>query len=153
MGFETIYKIRAPTDPYRLTVDRRGDFDLIDMGGIGLTGAVEKPDRVLAGSQVYPVQVLLASKDDSYRNDCNIGLRDQHSRGPRAKASGPGASCLGMKTLLINESREWSLFDGQPFLKVGSAIWMDDGKLWAVFTVEDVVYNADVRDYIRAKGP
>ncbi len=35
----------------------------------------------------------------------------------------------------------------------GAVIWMDDGKPWAVFHVEDIVYNVDVQEYIRAKGP
>jgi hypothetical protein len=29
---------------------------------------------------------------------------------------------------------------------------MDDGKPWAVFTVENAVYDVDVQEYIRAKG-
>jgi hypothetical protein len=34
----------------------------------------------------------------------------------------------------------------------GGATWFDEGKPWAVFTVEEVVYNVDVQEYIRAKG-
>jgi hypothetical protein len=34
----------------------------------------------------------------------------------------------------------------------GAAIWMDDGKPWAVFRLESVVYNADVNEYVQAKG-
>jgi hypothetical protein len=56
------------------------------------------------------------------------------------------------KTLWINEDREWSTINATPTMKVGAAIWMDDGKPWAVFTVEDIVFNVDVQDYIRAKG-
>jgi hypothetical protein len=56
------------------------------------------------------------------------------------------------KTLWINEAREWSTINGTPTMKVGAAIWMDDGKPWAVFTVEDIVFNVDVQDTIRAKG-
>jgi hypothetical protein len=29
---------------------------------------------------------------------------------------------------------------------------MDDGKPWAVFTLEDIVFNADVSEYLRARG-
>jgi len=57
------------------------------------------------------------------------------------------------KVLWLNESREWGTLGGQPVLKVGAAIWMDDGKPWAIFTVEDIVYNVDVGETIRAKGP
>ena len=56
------------------------------------------------------------------------------------------------KVLWLNQSLEWSTRDGKPFSTVGAAIWMDDGKPWAVFTVEDVVYNVDVSEYIRARG-
>jgi hypothetical protein len=35
---------------------------------------------------------------------------------------------------------------------VGSATWADDGKPWAVFTLEDVRLNVDVNAYVRAKG-
>ncbi len=36
---------------------------------------------------------------------------------------------------------------------IGSATWLDQGKPWAVFTLEEVDYNVDVSDYIRRKGP
>jgi len=29
----------------------------------------------------------------------------------------------------------------------------DQGTPWAIFSVEDVVYNVDVQEYIRQKGP
>jgi len=35
---------------------------------------------------------------------------------------------------------------------VGSATWLDQGKPWAVFTLEDLVYNADVSKYITQRG-
>jgi hypothetical protein len=56
------------------------------------------------------------------------------------------------KTLWLNQAVEWETRDGKPFSKTGAAIWMDDGKPWAVFTVEDIVYNVDVSEYIRASG-
>lgn len=56
------------------------------------------------------------------------------------------------KVLWLNHSLEWSLRDGKPAFKTGAAIWMDDGKPWAVFTLEDLVLNADVQEYIGAKG-
>lgn len=36
---------------------------------------------------------------------------------------------------------------------VGSATWFDQGKPWAVFTLEEVKYNVDVSEYIRKPGP
>ena len=57
------------------------------------------------------------------------------------------------KTLWINEGREWQDIDGYTTLGVGAVTWFDEGTPWAVFTVEEVVYNADVNEYIRAAGP
>jgi hypothetical protein len=57
------------------------------------------------------------------------------------------------KTLWINEAGQWDTVDGYTIPAVGAVTWFDEGIPWAVFTVEDVVYNADVREYIQAKGP
>lgn len=57
------------------------------------------------------------------------------------------------KVLWLNQSLAWGTIDGQLVGNVGSAIWMDDGRPWAVFTVEDIRTNVDVQDYIYAKGP
>jgi hypothetical protein len=56
------------------------------------------------------------------------------------------------KVLWLNQMMAWEMRDGKPFSATGAAIWMDDGKPWAVFTAEDVVYNVDVQEYLRAKG-
>jgi hypothetical protein len=42
---------------------------------------------------------------------------------------------------------------GNRVFTVGAVTWFDDGTPWAVFNVEEVVYNADVQAYIQAKGP
>jgi hypothetical protein len=57
------------------------------------------------------------------------------------------------KTLWLNEALEWGPVHGNTTLLTGSATWLDEGTPWAVFRVEDVAYNVDVQDYIRAKGP
>ena len=57
------------------------------------------------------------------------------------------------KTLWINEALQWTTVDGQIIPAVGAVTWFDEGIPWAVFTVEDVVYNADVQEYVQAKGP
>jgi hypothetical protein len=62
------------------------------------------------------------------------------------------ASSSTEKVLWINQSLEYRKVDGFMLGAVGAATWMDDGKPWAVFTIEDVRYNVDVDDYIRAKG-
>jgi hypothetical protein len=57
------------------------------------------------------------------------------------------------KVLWINEGREWRAIDRRELPAVGAVTWFDQGTPWAVFTVEEVVYNADVSQYIRAAGP
>jgi len=57
------------------------------------------------------------------------------------------------KTLWLNEAREWKSINGMTVPQVGAITWFDEGTPWAVFTLEDVVYNADVHTYIQAKGP
>lgn len=56
------------------------------------------------------------------------------------------------KTLWMNQTLKWETRDGKPFPAMGAATWMDDGKPWAYFTVEDVVYNVDVSAALRAGG-
>jgi hypothetical protein len=56
------------------------------------------------------------------------------------------------KVLWLNEAKEYRTVNGQLLPAVSAAIWIDDGKPWAVFTVEDIVLNTDVNDYLRAKG-
>jgi hypothetical protein len=56
------------------------------------------------------------------------------------------------KVLWMNKSEAWTEREGRPFPLRGSATWMDDGKPWAFFTMEDVVLNAEVGEYLRARG-
>jgi hypothetical protein len=62
-----------------------------------------------------------------------------------------GAESEG-KTLWINEALRWRTIDEHTIPSVGAVNWFDEGTAWAVFTVEDVAYNADVTDYVRQKG-
>lgn len=57
------------------------------------------------------------------------------------------------KTLWINEALAWRDVDGETVMAVGAVTWWDERTPWATFTVEEVRYNVDVRDYIRARGP
>ncbi|NPV87413.1 MAG: hypothetical protein HPY45_15545 [Anaerolineae bacterium] len=54
------------------------------------------------------------------------------------------------KVLWLNRA-EWGERDGKPFMVSGAAIWMNDGKPWAVFTVEEIQYNVDVSTSIRQR--
>jgi hypothetical protein len=56
------------------------------------------------------------------------------------------------KVLWINEVREWETVNGLLLPTVGAATWEEEGTPWAVFTVEDVVYNVDVSEYVRDSG-
>ena len=48
------------------------------------------------------------------------------------------------KVLWFNETRAWAELGGQLSLTLGAVTWMDDGKPWALFNVEEIVLNADV---------
>lgn len=56
------------------------------------------------------------------------------------------------KTLWITAALKYAKLDGVLTNTVGSATWLDAGKPWAVFTLEDARFNVDVSDYVRAKG-
>jgi hypothetical protein len=58
----------------------------------------------------------------------------------------------GVKTLWINEARGWTTRGGQPLPATATSTWLDDGRPWAVFTVEEVVYNVDVSQSLRSSG-
>lgn len=57
------------------------------------------------------------------------------------------------KTLWINEPREWRGITGHTVMAIGTTSWFDEGTPWAVWLLEEVVYNADVCPDIRATGP
>lgn len=56
------------------------------------------------------------------------------------------------KTLWINEVSRWGEMDGRPFMQDAALIWMDQREPWAYLTTEEIVYNVDVSEYIRARG-
>jgi hypothetical protein len=56
------------------------------------------------------------------------------------------------KVLWLNKPLEWQSFHGMQLPSRATVTWMDEGTPWSVWTVEDVVYNVDVSEYIRARG-
>jgi hypothetical protein len=56
------------------------------------------------------------------------------------------------KILWLNNVQEWGKVNGYTIPKHAALTWFDQGTPWATFTVEDVVYNSDVKEYVRAKG-
>lgn len=57
------------------------------------------------------------------------------------------------KILWITQSLPGANIEGTNLSSIGSATWLDQGKPWVVFTLEDVVFNVDVSAYIRQRGP
>ena len=57
-----------------------------------------------------------------------------------------------VKTLWLNEVLEWNIYNGNTVPSIAAVTWFDEGTPWAVFNVEEVIYNVDLQDYIRAKG-
>jgi hypothetical protein len=57
------------------------------------------------------------------------------------------------KILWITQSLPGSTIEGTVLSAEGAAIWLDQGKPWAVFRLEEVVYNVDVSEYIYQRGP
>ena len=53
------------------------------------------------------------------------------------------------KTLWLNESQNWDTVSGQQIPTTGAVTWFDQGRPWAVFTVEDIALNVDVQDLLR----
>ncbi len=56
------------------------------------------------------------------------------------------------KVLWLNHTEDVQEKDGKLFSTIGSVTWMDDGKPWAYFTIEDITLNVDVAQYVRQKG-
>jgi hypothetical protein len=57
------------------------------------------------------------------------------------------------KILWITRNIEGKKIKGTQLDAIGSATWLDQGKPWAIFTLEEVNYNVDVSEYIQQKGP
>jgi hypothetical protein len=57
------------------------------------------------------------------------------------------------KILWLNEALEWADVSGRPIPAVSAVTWFDEESPWFTLTVEDLVYNADVQEYVRARGP
>jgi hypothetical protein len=62
------------------------------------------------------------------------------------------ASSSPEKTLWMTRAEAWGRVDGILTNTVGSATWMDNGKPWATFRLEEARFNTDVSAYVRAKG-
>jgi hypothetical protein len=50
-----------------------------------------------------------------------------------------------------NEPLGWQTFHGIEIPSPAALTWLDEGTPWSVWTIEDVVYNVDVSEYIKAR--
>jgi hypothetical protein len=57
------------------------------------------------------------------------------------------------KVLWITEAVQWGEVDGHQTMTLATVAWLDQGTPWAVFRTEELVLNADVTEYVRARGP
>jgi len=67
----------------------------------------------------------------------------------RYRDAGPQAK----KILWITRNVAGKKIEGTRLDAIGSATWIDQGKPWATFTLEELHYNVDVSEYIHQKGP
>lgn len=57
------------------------------------------------------------------------------------------------KTLWLNEALQWGTVDGHPTATEAAVTWLDEGRPWATFSVEEILFNADVDEYLHSRGP
>jgi hypothetical protein len=57
------------------------------------------------------------------------------------------------KVLWINQILDWEAFHGVQVPNPSTVTWLDEGTPWSTWMHDDVVYNVDVAEYIRAEGP
>jgi hypothetical protein len=57
------------------------------------------------------------------------------------------------KVLWINEVLGWETFHGIQVPVPATVTWLDEGTPWSTWIHDDVVYNVEVSEYIRARGP
>ena len=62
------------------------------------------------------------------------------------------AGAQAKKIPWLTRNMEGKNIEGTKLSATGSATWLDQGKPWAVFTLEQVQYNVDISEYIRARG-
>ena len=94
--------------------------------------------------------VPIEDKEENFvmRFNPETGLLDS-MEAMRFRDSGPQAK----KILWITRKMEGKKIEGTELDAIGSATWLDQGKPWAIFTLEEVNYNVDISQYIRQKGP
>jgi hypothetical protein len=82
------------------------------------------------------------------RFDADTGLLDT-LEAMRYRDAAPEAR----KILWFTQNIPGKNLPGSVLSATGSATWLDQGKPWAVFSLEEIDHNVDVSKYIRQKGP
>jgi hypothetical protein len=59
----------------------------------------------------------------------------------------------GTKIPWLLEALDWETFHGVMIPSLSSVTWVDEGTPWLIIEVEELVYNVDIVEYIRARGP
>lgn len=57
------------------------------------------------------------------------------------------------KTLWQLDIRDWGSYQGILVPSRATVTWADEGTPWLVIELDDIIYNVDVEEYIRAEGP
>ena len=57
------------------------------------------------------------------------------------------------KTRSLFEVSEWDTMAGAMIPSLASVTWEDEGTPWLTFEVDEIVYNVDIEEDIRARGP
>jgi len=93
--------------------------------------------------------VPFGDKEENFivRFNAKTGLIDS-LEAMRYRDAGPDAR----KILWITQNLEGKNIEGTKISAIGAATWLDQGKPWATFILENVTYNVDVSEYIRKKG-
>jgi hypothetical protein len=53
------------------------------------------------------------------------------------------------KILWLNETLGWKALEGKFVPTRGAATWFDEGRPWAIFTVDEIIYNTEVNNILR----
>ena len=59
----------------------------------------------------------------------------------------------GEKILWLTVAEDWAEVSGHPVIANSNLVWFDEGRPWAHFVVDDVLYNVDISDAMRSPVP
>ncbi len=116
-----------------------------------LPGLMITSDRIAWESVDRHEADLIVPFDDAWER-ISVHFNSDTGLFERAESMRYRAADSEEKTLWINEVENWARVNGHPVSRIVKLTWGDEGSPWARFTVDEVVYNADVAEIIREKG-